>query len=327
MQKEYVLITGATGFIGSHVIERLLSHEEYEVVAIVRKATNYKNTDRLRSRGAILVEGNFYDRRILDDTFTKFPIRHVIHLAAVRGVGTAKRAEYYEVNVSGTEVLLEHSLRNRIRKFIFCSSVGVFGTIPKELPANPRTDLHGDNDYHHSKIIAEKKVEEFIDKGLDAFIVRPTITYGKGDNGFPCTLVKLIRRRLLLLPLKRNRIHLLDVNKLAEVFVKILGTESIGNRTLLVADEAPVFLQEMADLVSFYFREKHYPRFLKLPTSAFHSILFLVKTLRNEKWISRIQLVFKDWHFDTSEMSSLLGVEPANTKNEFVKFLDTIPRC
>ena len=321
MKKEYVLITGATGFIGSHVTERLLSHEAYAVVAIVRKATNYKNTDRLRSRGAILVEGNFYDRRILDDIFTKFPIRHVIHLAAVRGVGTAKKAEYYEVNVSGTEVLLEHSLRNRIRKFIFCSSVGVFGTIPKELPANPRTDLHGDNDYHHSKILAEKKVEEFIQRGLDAYILRPTITYGVGDNGFSKSLVTLVKKKMLLLPLTDVRIHLLNVSALAELLTKMIHVESSKQRIFIAADKEPVSLKELADSIYSHYYKMNYPRLLRLPTPFFEILSSTFQLTKNEKWLTRILLLSKSWYYDIKETIQMFQYVPVETKEPFIECL------
>ena len=61
MNKEYVLITGTTGFMGSYVTEKLLSDKSYRIVAIVRKNKNYKNVEELKYKGVILVEGSFYD--------------------------------------------------------------------------------------------------------------------------------------------------------------------------------------------------------------------------------------------------------------------------
>jgi len=89
MNKEYVLITGATGFVGSHVTEKLLSDEPYRIVAIVRSKNNYKNVEELENKGAILVEGNFYDNNLLEKLFEEFPIQNVIHIAALRGGGAA----------------------------------------------------------------------------------------------------------------------------------------------------------------------------------------------------------------------------------------------
>jgi nucleoside-diphosphate-sugar epimerase len=323
MREECVLITGATGFIGSHVIERLLSCEEYGVVAIVRKSMNYKNADRLRSRGVILVDGMFYDGKILDETFRKFPVRYVIHLAAVRGAGRGKREECYKVNVSGTELLLEQSLTNRIQKFIFCSSVGVFGTIPKELPANLRTDLNGDNDYHHSKIIAERKVEEFIKKGLNAFVVRPAITYGRGDKGLPAGLVELVRRKMMFLPFKNTKIHLLDVNSLADLFVNILKCDRLRSRILIAADDEPIALRDLANLIHYHYYKRDYPSIFRIPNTLLDLGDLFFRLIGNEKWCARMKLLSKDWYYDTSECVDSIGFKPRNTKEEFCKLLRT----
>jgi len=109
----------------------------------------------------------------------------VIHVAAIRGGGGASSGEFQEVNVNGTERLLRAAYERNVQKFIFCSSVGVHGTIPVTVPAAIETALHGDSQYHQSKIASEAAVQDFIRKGLNAYIVRPTITYGPGDDGFP----------------------------------------------------------------------------------------------------------------------------------------------
>jgi len=324
MNEEYVLITGATGFIGSHVTERLLLDKSYSIVAIVRKNRNYKNVNDLENKGVILVEGNFYDKIFLEKIFNKFPVQNVIHIAALRGGGAGTREDYYEVNVCGTEVLLEASFKNQVKKFIFCSSVGVFGTIPEELPANLKTELNGDNDYHNSKILAERKVHEFINKGLNAFIVRPTITYGSRDNGFSATLVKLARRKMLLLPFKENKIHLLDIKKLAEIFLKILKTDELRNRIFIAADAEPIILRELIDLIYCYYYGKKYPLILRMPSIVFDAFLVLFRALKNSKWSVRIQLLSRDWYYDTAETNSLIEFGSANTKKEFLIYLETL---
>ena len=324
MSKEYVLITGATGFIGSHLTEKLLLENQYHLVAIVRKMRNYKNVNDLENKGVILVKGNFYDKSILEKIFKKFTVQNVIHTAALRGGGAGTKEEYYKVNVFGTKMLLEASLTHQIKKFIFCSSVGVFGTTPEELPAHVKTTLNGDNDYHISKILAEKKVYESIHRGLDAFIVRPTITYGKGDNGFPITLVKLVKKRVLVLPLKNNKIHLLDVNNLADLFIKILKANNLKHRVLIAADSAPISLRELVNLIYTYYYKKSYPSFLRMPSFIFYVTQLFFQAVKNEKWSARMQLMFKNWYYDTSETYTSIGLSAIDTKKGFFNYLHTI---
>lgn len=317
MNKEYVLVTGATGFIGSYVTEELLLDQSYEVVTIVRNTKNYRNVERLENIGAILVEGNFYDGNFLEGLFEKFPIENVIHIAALRGGGRGTWNDYYKVNVKGTQALLEVSFNHRIKRFIFCSSVGVFGTIPEELPANLSTRLVGDNDYHKSKILAEKKVQEFINKGLDACIVRPTITYGPGDDGFPMTLIKLVKKRLLLVPRKDIKIHLLDVFSLAGLLCQVLKSHNLKQRVFIAADESPVSLKDLVKLIHHHYYKTNYPNILIIPGRPFDILVKTFQLTGNKKWLTRLLLISNSWHYDVSDTISQLQYYPTKTLNSF----------
>jgi len=319
MNKEYVLVTGATGFIGSHVTEKLLSDQSYEVVTIVRNTKNYKNVEELENKGAILAKGNFYDRNFLEELFEKFPIRNVIHIAALRGGGVGTWNDYYKVNVKGTQALLEVAFNHQIKRFIFCSSVGVFGTIPEALPANLSTHLVGDNDYHNSKILAEKKVHEFINKGLDACIVRPTITYGPGDDGFPMTLVKMVKKRIFLLPQKDIKIHLLDVFSFAGLLSQIVKSHNLKQRVFIAADESPVSLKELVELIHYHYYKTNYPYILRIPRLLFEILAKTFQLTGNKKWLTRILLISNSWHYDISDTISKFQYLPTRTLDSFKK--------
>jgi len=324
MPRTYTLITGATGFIGSHVAERLLQDGTWSVIAIVRGGGGYKNTTELEKRGAILVRGQFYDPDLLNTIFGKYPIQHVVHIAALTGDGKGNRKDYDEVNIRGTEALLNVSHRRHVDKFIFCSSVGVFGTIPAEAPACLTTRLNPDSIYHRSKLAAEERVQDFIDRGLNAFIIRPTIAYGLRDRGFPSTLVKMVRKRVFLLPVRDNRIHLVSVSSLAEMFLKILKVNRLHNRVFIVADEDPVVFRELVNLIHSYYFGRDYPGLLKMPNVVFEAFETISRVTHNKRWLGRIQRISKDWFFDTRETDALIGFHPANTQKEFLRYLRSL---
>lgn len=319
MDKDVVLITGATGFIGSHVAREIVRIGKYKVVAIVRETENYKNTDELSREGVSLIKGLFYDEQVLDTVFREHKVKYVIHLAALRGAG--KQGSYGEVNVKGTEKLLESSLRNKIKRFVFCSSVGVFGTIPCELPATAATRLNGDNKYHKSKILAETKVREFIEKGLDACIVRPAITYGEGDDGFSATLISLVKTGLLLLPKKQNRVHLLDVHSLAVLFNNLINEEKLQVRIMTMADESPIRLRDLVNLINRFYFGKNYPDYYTISPHLFRALYVIFRLTGCEQWATRIQLISKDWYYDVGTIRSLTGVQCANTEQSFLRYL------
>jgi nucleoside-diphosphate-sugar epimerase len=321
MTKGHILITGATGFIGSHVAERLLSDNDYTIVAIARKGQDYKNVNALREKGALVAEGQFYDEAFVEKVFRLHPIEHVIHLAAVRGAGRGFGSEYIRVNVRGTEVLLEKSLEHKVRRFVFVSSVGVFGTIPNELPARITTRLNGDNAYHASKIRAEAKVREFENKGLDAYIVRPTISYGHEDSGFPATLVKLVMAKRFIVCAEDVQIHLLDAGKLAEFVHLALRSERLkGGSTFIVADSEPISLKALVDTIYKHYYGVPYPAYLKMPRFLFRATAFVFKATGNEKWLTRTLLISRSWHYDLSAvLESGLDFVPARTEDNFIK--------
>ncbi len=324
MAKAYTLITGATGFIGSHVAKKLLRDGSSPVIAIVRGGTGYRNTAELEKQGAVLVRGRFYDQDLLNRVFRKCPIQDVIHIAALTGEGAGSRKDYHDVNVHGTETLLSVSHRHRVEKFIFCSSVGVFGTIPAKVPADLETRLNGDNIYHRSKLAAEERVYDFTGRGLNAFIIRPTITYGIRDSGFSSTLVRMVRKGILVLPFRDNKVHLVSVNSLAEMFLMILKVDRLHNRVFIAADEGPVVLRELVNLIySFYFG-KDYPNFLKMPNILFEVFQTVFRVTHHRQWLGKIQRISGDWFFDTRETDALIGFQPTDTKKQFLKYLHSL---
>ena len=324
MAKGYILITGATGFIGSHVAERLLRDGTWPVIAIVRGGRGYKNTAELERQGAILVRGRFYDQNLLTNVFREFHIQNVVHIAALTGEGKGSRKEYEDINLRGTEALLSHSHRRQVEKFIFCSSVGVFGTIPAEAPADLGTRLNADNIYHRSKLAAEERVHDFIDRGLNAFIIRPTIVYGKRDNGFPFTLVRMVRKRILLLPRHDTRIHLLSASSLTEMFVGILTSDGLHNRVFIAADEGPVVLRELVDLIHSFYFGRDYPYFLRMPNAVFDAFQMIFRIAHNTQWPGKLQRISENWFFDSRETDSLIGFHPADTQKEFLRYLSAL---
>ena len=321
MPAEFTLLTGATGFIGSHVAEALLLDRTWPVIAIVRGGRGHKNTLELERQGAILVRGRFYDPDLLTQVFTDRRIRNVIHIAALTGEGKGRKEDYNKVNIQGTEKLLAASYRHGVNKFIYCSSVGVYGAVPEHVPAGLSTGLNPDSRYHRSKFSAEQAVQRFIGKGLDACIIRPTIAYGLRDRGFPFTLIRLVKKRLLPLPFCSHRIHLVSAARLANMFLRILKLEGLHNRVFIAADEGPVLLSDLVDLIHSFYFGRIYPRILTLPNTVFAALETVFSASHCTRCAGRVKRLSRDWFFDTRGTDSLIGFQPANTLEEFTKYL------
>jgi nucleoside-diphosphate-sugar epimerase len=322
--KQSILLTGASGFIGRYVARKLASDPDFQVVCLLRDGTNHPHAESLKQHGAIVFPGNFYETSVIKDAFQQYPFQQVIHLAAIRGGGNASAADFREVNIAGTERLLCESYERKVQKFIFCSSVGVHGTIPSAVPAAIEAPFCGDNQYHQSKIEAEAAVQDYIRRGLNAYIVRPTITYGVGDDGFPHTLVQLVRKRMLLLPRTNHQVHLVDVERLAEVFFKLAASEHSGQRIFVAGDIEPIALRDLANWIYGQRYHRPYPSYFRLPDWIFKLAFYLFQALGDEKWSARVALLSNDWHYQCADTYRLLNIQPVPTREAFGRFLSAV---
>ncbi len=134
-----VLVTGGAGFIGSHLVERLLAEGRQVVVLdnfddFYDPALKRGNLERVRHQPALrVVEGDLRDAAALEVAFSAGPVEAVVHLAARAGVrpSIAQPELYVSVNLDGTVRLLEACRRRGVRKFVFASSSSVYGDNPK----------------------------------------------------------------------------------------------------------------------------------------------------------------------------------------------------
>ena len=134
-----LLVTGAAGFIGSHVCERLIKKGNH-VIGIdnfddfyARKIKEFNLTDLVQSGNFHFYEADIRDATALHTIFASNKINAVIHLAAKAGVRPSIEsiAEYYDVNINGTVVLLESMRANEVKKMLFASSSSVYGNNTK----------------------------------------------------------------------------------------------------------------------------------------------------------------------------------------------------
>ncbi|HEY40928.1 MAG TPA: NAD-dependent epimerase/dehydratase family protein [Dehalococcoidia bacterium] len=198
-----VLVTGAAGFIGSHVGERLLDLG-YQVVGLDNFDDSYEpqikrdNIQHLTSNEHYtLIEGDIRDRTLLHGLFTKYTFDNVIHLAAKAGVRPSiiQPQLYEEVNVQGTINLLEESRLTSVERFIFTSSSSVYGNstrVPFKEDQQIATPM---SPYAASKATAELYCYTYHHLyELPMVIIRPFNIYGPRQR--PGMAIPLFTRKL-----------------------------------------------------------------------------------------------------------------------------------
>ena len=166
-----VLITGATGFIGSHLVDTLLRRGD-QVTALVRTPAKARG---LEQRGVRLVAGTLSDVLAVGDACRDQDV--VYHLAGL--VAARSEAEFLKVNRDGTALLADAAARRGAGRFVLVSSLAAAG------PARPGVPLSGEpvprpvTAYGRSKLAGEQAVRS---SGLDWTILRPPAVYGPRDR-------------------------------------------------------------------------------------------------------------------------------------------------
>ncbi|HKV40613.1 MAG TPA: NAD-dependent epimerase/dehydratase family protein, partial [Blastocatellia bacterium] len=168
------LVTGATGFVGSHLVEHLIE-KGYRVRCLVRQNSNlkYLNQDAVQ-----FAQGGLDGRTDWDQALTG--VDSVYHVA---GLTFARRAaDYFSVNHKGTETILAESLkrRDRVKKFVYISSLAAVGPSPDGRPVEESAEPKPITPYGRSKLLAEQAVIAVRDL-LNVTIVRPPAVYGPRD--------------------------------------------------------------------------------------------------------------------------------------------------
>ena len=154
-----ILLTGGTGYIGSHTLVELLNNN-YEVVVIDNfdnsKPEVIENVKKITNKDFKFYEGNVCDRDILNKIFNENDISAVIHFAGYKAVGESVKEplKYYRNNLDSTLTLLEVMKEHNCKKLVFSSSATVYGK-PKSLPIKEDFPLSTTNPYGTTKLIIE----------------------------------------------------------------------------------------------------------------------------------------------------------------------------
>lgn len=214
-RRSLVLVTGGSGFIGSHTCVELLVHGHDVVVVDDNSNSSPRVPERIeqvacrRLRAVHAVD--LLDRRALSAVFDAHPVDAVVHFAARKAVGESVRmpAEYYDTNVGGTTALLRVMGDHGVRRLVFSSSCTVYGDTPRQ-PIDERTPARPTSPYARSKHLCESLLEDAARRipGFSALILRYSNPIGadpggllgedpcgEPDNLMPCIAQVAVHRR------------------------------------------------------------------------------------------------------------------------------------
>lgn len=214
------LITGATGFVGSHLADELLS-KNFEVYCLVRKTSNLR---WLKGKKINFVEGDLFSNDVLSTVIKE--VDYIFHVAGV--VKSKDKAGFERGNYLSTKNLLEltEKYNPNIKKFIHISSGAVCGPNPDDNPMNEEYIPKPKTTYGITKKMAEDEVVKYKDK-FPVVIVRPPAVFGPRDTE-------------ILVYFKTFSNGLNSVIGLSEKYLSLIYVEDLVNGIILAAEKQTI---------------------------------------------------------------------------------------
>jgi len=238
------LVTGATGFTGTHLAVSL-ARAGRQVRALVRDTARARE---LAAVGVELVAGDIRDAAALRRATSGVSI--VYNIAALYRQAGLPRETYRAVNATAAGAIVEAAATSGARRVVHCSTVGVHGDV-EHPPANEDAPLKPGDVYQETKLEGERLAREAGQRtGIQVTIVRPSGIYGPGDRRLLKLFRGVARGRFPMLGSGRIYYHLTYIDDLVEGFRLCGEHPAAANRTYIVAGGEVTTLNELVDLVA-----------------------------------------------------------------------------
>ena len=303
-----VLVTGATGFIGNHLINSL-QNSSYDLHATVRNIPSHSQGDIQYSLIKDLNPQTDWSAALEG-------IDIVIHLAGrahiLKDQVSNPLQEFQTINTEATASLVKQAIVFGVKHFIFISSIGAMATLAPQIvneedPCNPNTP------YGLSKLQAEEKLTQLAQNSLMKWtILRPTLVYGPKNPGNMDRLINLINRGVPL-PLGsiQNKRSFLYVGNLVDAIIQCINNPKAFNQLFIISDSQDLSTPELITQISQALNKKS--RLLPLPEK---SLKFIGQITSKTNTIDRLtgSLVV-----DSSKIRQTLNWTPPYTFQEGIQ--------
>jgi nucleoside-diphosphate-sugar epimerase len=234
------LVTGGTGFTGSHLVRRLLLRGLQ-----VRVLDNQPGlfADELSRLGAEIQIGSVADANAVRRAVQGCEVVH--HVAAAFRKLNVPESHYTEINEHGTRLVCQACRDFGVRKLVYCSTVGVHGHVSTG-SANEDSPIAPADYYQRTKHDGEIVVNRFVQDGLDATTVRPAAIYGPGDPGRFVMLFRMCQRGTFhMFSNGTAHYHPVHVENLCDVFELAAVKPGVTGEVFIAADERSYALNDL----------------------------------------------------------------------------------
>lgn len=314
MENKKILITGATGFIGSFIVEEAI-RRGFEVWAAVRRTSSKKY---LQQPGINFIELDFSSENRLKEQLKGHAFDYVVHAAGV--TKCLKSEDFFRTNTDGTKNLVNalRELDMPIRRFVFVSSLSILGAIHEEMPYKDITDSdtpQPNTAYGRSKLLAENYLRSL--KDFPFVILRPTGVYGPREKDY-FLMAKSIKQHVdFAVGYKRQDITFIFVKDVVQaVFLALAADDKVIGKSYILSDGKVYSSRTFSDLIQKDLKVKHVVRIvapiwlLKVISTVGEYVAHItgqISALNRDKYNIMKQ---RNWRCDITPAKEDLGFSP-----------------
>lgn len=307
---ELILVTGGTGFTGSHLCRRLV--ETGHMVRAIARDLDADSAAALHTWGVEVVQGDVTDRASLDRAMEGVDL--VYHIAALYRDASATEQDMWEVNAQGTRNMLEAAEQAGVRRFVHCSTIGVHGSV-KNPPADEQASLDPGDPYQTTKLEGEQIAWEFIEAGrLPVAIFRPAGIYGPGDFRFLKLIRSIKNGSFVMIGDGEVLFHMVYIDDLVDGILLCGRCDNAVGNVYILAGEKYVTLNELVQMIGEMVGNQ--PSSLRIPFQPVYLAGYACEMICKPFGISpplfrrRVDFFRKSRAFDISKARQELGYDP-----------------
>jgi nucleoside-diphosphate-sugar epimerase len=223
-----VCVTGGTGFLGRHLIDRLRLRRDTEIRVLTRDSNRLPFRDRV-----VAVRGDIRDPNALAELMSSGG--DVVHLVYSSSISPRE-------NVGAAGLLAGAACSSRVRRFIHVSTAVVVGRTDDEI-ITEHSQCRPANEYERTKLEIEDQVQEHLARRIDYAVLRPTAVFGAGGENLVSLALELTQRRRVRLRLRAmlmgtRRMNLVYVENVVEAICHLLDLRApLGGERFIVSDD------------------------------------------------------------------------------------------
>ena len=252
-----ILVTGACGFIGSHLVEKLVKENHN-----VRAFTFYNsrnlhgwldNVDKKILKDLDLISGDIRDYDFLHQQTKKIDV--IIHLAALIGIPYSYHAvkSYIDTNITGTYNVLNSARANNVSKTIITSTSEVYGTA-QSVPIKEDHSLNAQSPYSASKIAADQLALSFYKSyGLPVTIIRPFNTFGPRQSAraiIPTIVTQLLKEKVIRLGNLTPTRDFTYIEDTVNAFISAIKTKKISGEVINIGSKFEISIKDILKIIN-----------------------------------------------------------------------------